>query len=55
MFQTVDKISQHGAPTNLLDKFGLSSRGIVQIDIIAKLMMYIEHLIIILEANRKLL
>ena len=55
MFQTLDKINnQQGHPKNLLDRFELSkSRGIVQIDIIAKLMMYIEDLIIILEANRK--
>ncbi|HYA84525.1 MAG TPA: hypothetical protein VEH06_13925 [Candidatus Bathyarchaeia archaeon] len=56
MFQTLDKINnEHGPPTNLADKLDLSNRrGIVQIDIIAKLMMYIEDLIIILEANKKL-
>lgn len=44
MFQTLDKVNnQQGHPTNLLDRFELSkSRGIVQIDIIAKLMMYVE-------------
>lgn len=55
MFQTLDKINnQQGHPTNLQVRLELSkSRGIVQIDIISKLMMYIEDLIIILEANRR--
>jgi hypothetical protein len=44
----------HLRNSDLLNRFELSKRrGIIQIDIIAKIMMYVEDFIIILEANRR--
>lgn len=56
MFEALDKIDNQHKSIDIesLKRFELSkTRGVIQIDLVAKLMMYIEDLVIILEANRK--